>query len=170
MPKRPQPTCFQNLCFLTQYPMAHLSHLGSNIGSLPKGSSSMVMPPRSGVRGSLLSTAGTCKGFSDSSCCCFRIYFWQSSSVEKRQGVAVSSRLSHAYPQLGSSPFPTPLTMMCSRPFLANWCHPQFNSSEKLSSHLALTIPKGCHRYSGHLESHQGQACVFLSLCPGPPS
>lgn len=56
----------------------------------------MVMPPRSGVRGSLLSTAGTCKGFSDSSCCCFRIYFWQSSSAEKRQGVADSPCLSHA--------------------------------------------------------------------------
>lgn len=47
------------------------------------------MPPSSFVCGTLLSTLATCKGFSDSCFCWLRMYFWQSSSVEKRQGVEV---------------------------------------------------------------------------------
>lgn len=61
------------------------------------------MPAISAVRGTLLSTAATCNGFSASSCCCFRMYFWQSSSVWKRQGVAGSSGVPHALPP-GSQP------------------------------------------------------------------
>ena len=67
----------------------------------------MVMPAGSLVRGMLLSTESTCKGFSDASCCCFRIYFWQSSSVGKRQGVASSPQVPHASTH-GQDPAPVP--------------------------------------------------------------
>lgn len=59
----------------------------NNTGPLPRGSSRVVMPPSSFVCGTLLSTLATCKGFSDSWSCCFFMYFRQSSSVERRQGV-----------------------------------------------------------------------------------
>lgn len=84
-----------SICFQYPHPL-HVTCLGlwptystqgNNTGSLPKGSSRVVMPPISFVCGTLLSTLATCKGFSDSWSCSFFMYFRQSSSVEKRQGV-----------------------------------------------------------------------------------
>lgn len=106
----------------------------------------MVMPD---IQGMLLSTESTCKGFSAASCCCFRIYFRQSSSVRKRQSVASSPEVLRASSTVQTQPLSHLPGHVGSGASPAHWCHPEFNSSEKVSSHLSLAIVKGCQWCSG---------------------
>lgn len=93
---------------------------GNDTGPLPRGSSRVVMPSSSFVCGTLLSTLATCKGFSDSCICCLSMYFLQSSSVEKRQGVEGSP----------VAPVSVPLAYLGSGPSLATGA---MDSSDKLA-------------------------------------
>lgn len=138
-------------------------------GPLPRGSSRIVMPAMSFIRGMLLSIESTCKGFSDASCCCFRIYFWQSSSVGKRQGVASSPGVPHAFTH-SQDPAPAPLSWLCCAPGLLQPTGAIHSSTALLgwpelppgSGH-----PKRISVCSGYERSHRGQACAsapFLTV------
>lgn len=105
------------------------------------------MPASSAVRGTLLSIAATCKGFSDSSFFCFRMYFWQSSSVGKRQSLAIlrcgeETGMPHTSTH-GQDPAPAPPRWPCCAPGLLQFIGAGHDSSEKLSSHLPPDHPKG---------------------------